>query len=82
MSCVVSRGLCDELITRSEESYRLCCVVVCDLETSRMGAPYIHDISHLRVKYVGWEAVDSVHVADIREKWRASVITAMDLSVP
>ena len=30
-----------ELITRPEESYRLCCVVVCDLETSRIGAPYI-----------------------------------------
>jgi len=44
------RGLCDELITRPEESYRLCCVVVCDLETSRMCAPYIYDISHLRVK--------------------------------
>jgi len=44
------RGLCDELITRPEESYRVCCVVVCDLETSRMGAPYIYDISHLRVK--------------------------------
>jgi len=44
------RGLCDELITRPEESYRLCCVVVCDLETSRMGAPYIYD-SHLRVNY-------------------------------
>jgi len=44
------RGLCDELITRPEESYRLCCVVVCDLETSRMGAPYIYDFSHLRVK--------------------------------
>jgi len=29
------RGLCDELITRPEESYRLWCVVVCDLETSR-----------------------------------------------
>ena len=43
-------GLCDELITRPEESYRLCCVVVCDLETSRMGAPYIYDISRLRVK--------------------------------
>ena len=41
--------LCDELITRPEESYRLCCVVVCDLETSRMGAPYIYDISRLRV---------------------------------
>jgi len=35
--CVLSgRGLCDELITRPGESYRLCCVVVCDLETSRM----------------------------------------------
>ena len=47
LSC---RGLCDELITRPEESYRLCCAVVCDLETSRMGAPYIYDVSHLRVK--------------------------------
>ena len=46
------RGLCDELITRPEESYRLCCVVVCDLETSRMGAPYIYDISRLRVELV------------------------------
>ena len=47
---VLGRGLCDELITRPEEFYRLCCIVVCDLETSRMGAPYINDISHLRVK--------------------------------
>jgi hypothetical protein len=31
--CVLSgRGLCDELITRPEESYRLWFVVVCDLE--------------------------------------------------
>ena len=44
------RGLCDELITRPEESYRLCCVLLYDLETSRMGAPYIYDISRLRVK--------------------------------
>ena len=43
------RGLCDELITRPEESYGLWCVGVCDLETSRMGAPYIYDISSLRV---------------------------------
>jgi hypothetical protein len=28
-------GLCYELITRPEESYRLWCVVVCDLETSK-----------------------------------------------
>jgi hypothetical protein len=42
------RGLCDELITRPEESYRLCCVVVCDPETSGIGAPYL-DISNLTV---------------------------------
>jgi len=50
------RGLCDELITRPEESYRLCCVFVCDLETSRIGTPdiyiyiyiYIYDISRIR----------------------------------
>ena len=39
-SCVLSgRGLCDELITRPEESYRMWCVVVCDLETSFMRRP-------------------------------------------
>jgi hypothetical protein len=34
------RGLCDELITHPGESYRLWCVVVCDLETSRMRRPW------------------------------------------
>ena len=38
-SVLSGRDLCVRLITRPEESYRLCCVVVCDLETSRMGAP-------------------------------------------
>ena len=39
--CVLSgRNLCDELLTRLQESYRLRCVVVCDLETSRMGKPW------------------------------------------
>ena len=39
--CVLSsRGLCDELITRPEEPYRLWCVVVCNLETSRMRRPW------------------------------------------
>jgi hypothetical protein len=42
------RGLCDELISHPEESYRLCCVV-CDRETSGIGAPYIYDMSHLQV---------------------------------
>ena len=35
--CVLSgRGLCDELITRPEESYQLWCVIVCDLETTKI----------------------------------------------
>ena len=45
----VGRTPLDELITSPEESYRLWCVVVCDLETSRIGAPYTYDISSLRV---------------------------------
>ena len=39
--CVLSgRGLCDELITRPEESYRLWRVVVCDLEKLMNEEPY------------------------------------------
>jgi len=34
------RGLCDELITRPEDSYRLWCVVVCDLENLMNEEPY------------------------------------------
>jgi len=30
------RGLCDKLITCPEESYPLRCVVVCDLETTKI----------------------------------------------
>ena len=69
------RGLCDELITRPEESYRLWCVVVCDLETPRMGAPhthiyiyiyiYIYDISHLRVNII---IINNIFIARILNK--------------
>ena len=39
--CVLTRrGLCDELISRPEESCRLWCVVLCDLETSIMRRPW------------------------------------------
>ena len=40
--CYVSsgRGLCDEMITRPEESYRLWYVFVCDHETSLMRRPW------------------------------------------
>jgi len=39
--CVLlGRGLCDELIIRPEESCRMWCVVVCDLESSWMRRPW------------------------------------------
>ena len=38
--CCAGRGLCDELITHPEESYRLWCVV-CDLVASRMRRPWL-----------------------------------------
>jgi hypothetical protein len=37
---LLGRGLCDELITRPEEFYRLCCIVVCNLESSRVRRPW------------------------------------------
>ena len=49
LCCMLSgRGLCDDLITRPEESYRLWCVVVCDVETSCMRRPWPHwgDVAH------------------------------------
>jgi len=50
------RGLCDELITRLEESYRLWCVVVCDLETSRVGAPClrVNDLALILLTWRKW----------------------------
>jgi len=49
---------------------------VCDLETSRMGAPYIYDISHLRVK----EFYDAVPHANSLDgiTLRASMISFLD----
>jgi len=45
--CVLSgRGLFDELITRPEESYRLWCVVMCDLETTKILVDDEEDKAH------------------------------------
>ena len=58
--CVfLGRGLCDEMITRPEESYRQWCAVVCDLETSRMRRPW----SALGLSAPGEESEMEVHSA-------------------
>ena len=43
------RGLCDELITRPEESYRLWCVVVCDLKNLMNKEPYPTNVTELNI---------------------------------
>jgi len=56
--CVLlGRGLCDELITRPEESYRLWCVVVCDLETSWMRRPWPTGRCCAKNKLITWSRV-------------------------
>jgi len=89
--CVLSgRGFCDELITRPEESYRLWCVVVCNLETSWKTRSWpnrgccdkykqISVISYDELLYVRKTAYDNVWTfsGEASEKiWKSSVITA------
>jgi hypothetical protein len=53
--CVLSgRGLCDELITRPEESYLPCFVVVCDLEISIMMRLWLALWAGLLSRYSDW----------------------------
>jgi hypothetical protein len=42
------RSLCDRPITRPEEFYWLCCVIVCDLETSWIRRPWLTGGSRAR----------------------------------
>jgi len=49
--CVLAgRGLCDELINRLDESYRLWSVVVCDLENLMNEEPYPINVIELNIE--------------------------------
>ena len=50
------RGLCDRLITSPEGSYRMWCVVVCYLETSRMRRPW-PELGRSATKQNAWSFV-------------------------
>jgi len=60
-------GLCDGLITRPEKSYRLWCVVVCDIETSWMRRPWPTGGCRATKKTVKWNSWN-IHV------WYSTVI--------
>ena len=58
------RGLCDELITRPEASYRLWGAVVCDPETSRMKGPWpaLDRRATKKKKEILWQAYEKLWV--------------------
>jgi len=60
--CVLSgRGLCDELITRPEESYRLWYVVVCDLENLMNEEPCPINVIELNIGDTSLDVFPTYH---------------------
>jgi len=55
------RGLCDELITRPEESYRLWCVVLCDLENLMNEEPYSINVIEFNIGDTFLDAFPTCH---------------------
>ena len=68
--CVLSgRGLCDKLIARPEESYRLWCVVVCNLQTSWMRRPWSTGGCRAKNKKVIPASLWNWSPLSLEEKW-------------
>jgi len=55
------RGLCDELITRQEASYRMSCVVVCDLENFMIEEPYPISVIELNIGDTSLDVFPTCH---------------------
>jgi hypothetical protein len=74
------RSLCDGLITRPEESYRLSCVVVCDLETTwiRWSWPTVGGGCHASIKQTNkqtnWQTGG-------RTDWRVLRLAPLQISI-
>jgi len=58
LSC---RGLWDEPITRPEESYRLWCVAVCDLENLMNEEPYPINVIELNIGDTSLDVFPTCH---------------------
>jgi hypothetical protein len=79
--CVLSgRGLCDGLITRPEESYRLWCVSnVCDHETStKRGGPGPYRAVEPWKKKVGFQTFDLLWCA-VNITWKMNQVLFLTL---
>ena len=60
------RDLCDELITRPEEFYRLWCVVVCDLENLKNEEVMTHVWTQRHTKKEIYIYIYNLHAAGVR----------------
>ena len=75
LSC---RVLYDELIARPDESYQLWCVVVCDLETSRMRRPWPalrRSATEKKSKFEILKQLLPTHHPKTIAQWRSSITT-------
>ena len=54
-------GLCDQPITHPEESYRLWCVVVCDLENLMNEEPYPINVTELHIGDTSMDVFPTCH---------------------
>ena len=76
------RSLCDNLITRPEESCRLGCVVVCDLETSCMRRPWPNGTVAPKTKIcfvVSFSFLFSVSFIEYVDGWLVGYLIAASL---
>jgi len=55
------RGLCDELIARPEESYRLWCIIVYDLENLMSEEPYPINVIELNIGDTSLDVFHTCH---------------------
>ena len=84
---LLGRGLCDELITRPEEPYRLWCAVLCDLEkqTTWMRRPRpTRGLSRQEKKSIlswRWLNKTKTYVVRIRLCWRCIITTCLSKEV-
>jgi hypothetical protein len=74
---LLGRGPCDELITRPEESYRLWCVAVCDLETSWMRRPWPTGGCRAKIKQTNKPIVQG-RSGQVRKIWPPTGIRSPD----
>jgi hypothetical protein len=84
--CVLSgRVLCDELITCPEGSYRLWCVVVCDLKPHELGVHgprWAAASQRKKICLINWEGSERLDLRSVLRNWELQKLQCRGLGVP